>query len=271
MRAPACLVGKHDAHLVHHGFVFWVGGSHEAGKVVGVGQPNAAFAAGNCFDLIGVAALGRARHVVCHAFEPSLGSGRADMLADGAKQAQVVGMRAAAGAQLAFVFGLAQLFIGVHIVALDTGFVVNHHARTGGKAKPCRAFCAGFGAVLLGNGFVQKLGFDGCKQAIDLAFPQASRINQQNHICRGRGAFCAQTIQNPRIVCVHAVDLDARGFGEIVVKRLVRAVVAGRIQVQRLVILRLRRHSGERSEGDGGKESGFQHGEIFQMTVKCKI
>ena len=137
MRAPACLVGKHDAHLVHHGFVFWVGGSHEAGKVVGVGQPNAAFAAGNSFDLIGVAALGRASHIVCHAFEPSLGSGRADMLADGAKQAQVVGMRAAAGAQLAFVFGLAQFFIGVHIVALDTGFVVNHHARTGGKAKPC--------------------------------------------------------------------------------------------------------------------------------------
>ncbi len=90
--APCTLVGEHNAHFFHGGAVFWVGGAHHARDVIGIGQRYPALARSDGFDLIGVATLGRARHVVNHAFEECFCLGFAHVFHDGREQAQVIGV-----------------------------------------------------------------------------------------------------------------------------------------------------------------------------------
>ena len=92
MCAPALLVGKHHAHALHDCDVGGVGGAHQARQVIGVGYGNTALAAGHGFNLVGVTALGRAGHVIDHAFEPSLSFFSAEVFGHRAKQAQVIGV-----------------------------------------------------------------------------------------------------------------------------------------------------------------------------------
>ena len=258
VRAPARLVREDHPHLFSDGAFFRVGRTHHAGQVVGVGHGDAALARGHAFDLVGVAAFGRARHVGHQSFEPVLGFGGAQMFDHRAEQAQVVGVRARTDAQTALVDRIGQFFVGVHVLALDFELVVDDHAGAGRKAEPVVAtVVGGLGAQLGRNGRIEHLGLDGLEQAVDFALPQACGIHQQDHV-GGRGrAFCLQAGQNSGIIGVHPVDLDAGGFGEVGVQRFVGAVVPGRIQVQNLLLgHRTRREQ----QGGGGSESElFQH------------
>ena len=65
--------------------------------------------------------------------------------------------------------------------------------------------------------------------------PQTRGIHEQDHVGGGGGAFGFEASENTGIVCVHAVDFDARGLGEVAVERFVGRVMAGRIDVQDLV------------------------------------
>jgi hypothetical protein len=91
-------------------------------------------------------------------------------------------------------------------------------------------------AVLRRDGVFQQLGLDGLEQAVHVALVQAGGVDQQDHVGGRGGAFGLQAGQDAGVVGVHAVDLDAGGLGEVVVQRLVGRVVAGRVQVQHLLL-----------------------------------
>jgi hypothetical protein len=65
---------------------------------------------------------------------------------------------------------------------------------------------------------------------------QARGVHQQDDIGRRCRAFGLQAGENAGIVRINPVDLDAGGFGEIGVQRFVGCVVAGRIQVDHLLL-----------------------------------
>jgi hypothetical protein len=74
------------AHTLHQGLVFGCGRAQESRYIVRVGQRDTALAAAHRFDLVGVAALGAARHIAHQVFEPNLGGGCPLMLDHGAEQ-----------------------------------------------------------------------------------------------------------------------------------------------------------------------------------------
>src|SRR5574343_609568 len=127
------LVREHHADLFHRLAVLGLGRAHHAGDVVAVGQRDLAFAGGHGLDLVGVAALGRAGHVVHQALEPGFGGLRADVLEHRAEQAQVVGVGTGAGAEAALVLRVGQFLVGVDVLALDAGLLVDDDARPGGE------------------------------------------------------------------------------------------------------------------------------------------
>ena len=226
------MVREDHADFFHDGFVFRVGRAHQAGNVVGVGQGNAAFARGDAFDLIGVATLGCARHVVNHAFEEGFGFGLTHVLHDGGKQAHVVRVRARAGANFALVFSVGELFVRVHIVSFDFDFVVNDDAGAGGETCPGDTLFGRCSTQIGGNAVVQQFRFDGLKQAFFVGFGQTGCVDQQDQIS-GRGcAFSFQAGQNASIVRIHSVDFDTGCLCKGAVQRLVGCIMACRIQVE---------------------------------------
>jgi hypothetical protein len=93
--------------------VFGLVRAHQAGEVVGVGDGHAAFAGSNGLDLVGVAALGRAREVGDDAAGPVLRpSPRPDRGNDRAIKRQVVRVGARARADLALELRIGQVFVG---------------------------------------------------------------------------------------------------------------------------------------------------------------
>ena len=94
VRTPGALVGENHADLVGQSHIFGLVRAHQAGKVVAVGDGDVAFPGRNGFDLVGVAAFGRACKVVFHPLQPGLRFLLAQVFGDGTKQAQVVGVRA---------------------------------------------------------------------------------------------------------------------------------------------------------------------------------
>ena len=69
--------------------------------------------------------------------------------------------------------------------------------------------------------------FDRLEQAQLLGAPQPSGIDSHQHIGGGGGAFIAETLDQRILAGLDAVQLDAGGFGEVVVQRLVGLVMAG--------------------------------------------
>ena len=120
----------------------------------------------------------------------------AQMLQHRAEQAQVVGVRAAADAQLALVLGIAQLLIGVDVFFFDAGFVIHNHAGAGGKAEPRRALELALPRRLAGMASSSTLDLTGCKQAISRSRHKRRRVHQQNHIGRRCGALGLEPVQN---------------------------------------------------------------------------
>ena len=168
-------------------------------------------------------------------------------------------MRAAADAQLAFVLGVGQLFVGVDVLALDLDLVVHDHARTGRKAIP-RDAAIGRGCAVQagGNGVFQHLGFDRQEQAVLFAAPQAGGIHQQDHVGGRSSALGLQARDDAGVVRVHAVDLDAGSLGEVVVQRLIGAVVTRRIQVENLLL----------GAGGAAKQAGRHNGKGHVLLHK---
>src|SRR5690606_29310599 len=114
--------------------------------LVGVGEGHAAFARRDALDLVGVAALGCARHVVHHALEPSFAFLITQALYHGGEQGEVVGVRARACAHHALELGVGELLVGGHVFGLHASRVVHDHAGAGGKAGPGHAASGGGGA-----------------------------------------------------------------------------------------------------------------------------
>ena len=163
-------------------------------------------------------------------------------------------MRAGADAQLAFVLGVTQLFVGVHIGLLHLDLVVDDHARTGGQAKPRDAAVRSrLAAQVGGDGIVQHLGLDGLEQAVHLTLVQAGSVHQQDHVSGRSSALSLQPGQDAGIVSIHTVDLDARGLGEAGVQGLVGGVVAGRVEVDHLFL-------GMHGTCSGGQRTSAQQG-----------
>ena len=254
MRAPAGLVREHDANAFGDQLVFRRGRAQDAGDVVRVGQCHTALAAGHCLDLVGVAAFGRARHVGHHAFEESLGLGFPQVLGQCAKQRQVVRVCAGTGTHQPLVFGVGQRLVGADVRTLDLQFVKHNDPGAGGKAEPGGAVGRGCRAQFGRNGSFQRWRLDRHEQAVVVAFPQSGGIHQQNHIGRRRRAFGFETRQNTGVISVHPVDLDAGGFGEIGIQRLVGLVMAGRIEVDHLIL----RHS-RAGQSDAGRQRQARH------------
>ncbi|MNV36313.1 hypothetical protein D3C71_1277860 [compost metagenome] len=263
--APGFLVGEHHAHLVHHSHIFRLGRTHHAGQVVAVGHGDIAFASSHCLDLVRVATFGRARQVGHQALEPGLGLLLAHVLCHGAKKAQVVGVRAGADAQLALVFGVAQLFVGIDVRLLHLDLVVDDHAGAGGKAEPGDAAVSGWLAAQVGgDGVVQHLGLDGLEETVNFTLVQTCGVHQQDHI-RGRGsALGLQARQDAGVVGIHAVDLDASGLGEAAVQRFVGGVVAGRVEVDDLFLGMDNACSGGQGTSTQQGFHSLRHGCIFR-------
>ena len=183
------------------------------------------------------------------------------MLGHCAKQAQVVGVRTRANAELALVLGVSQLLIRVHVGFLDLDLVVNDDAGAGGQAKPRNAAIGCGGAAQVGgNGVVQHLGLDGLEQTVHFTLVEPGRIHQQDDVCRRCRAFSLQSSEDACIVGVHAVDLDTRGLGEPRVERLVGGVVAGGVQIHDLLLGQCGARSGGQCAGGQQGFHGLRHG-----------
>ena len=263
VRAAGALVGEHHAHLLHGRALVRFVRLDQARHVVGVGQRHAAFARGHGLDLVGVAALGRARHVVHHALEPGLALGVAQALDHGGEQRQVVGVRARAGADQALELGVGQLLVGGHVGGLHAQRVVHDHAGAGRETGPGHAVGCGGGAQVGGNGRVQLGGLDRLEQPLAVGRGHARGVDQHDHVGRRGGTLGAQARHDAGVVRVHAVDLDAGGLGEGVVHHLVGLVVAGRVEVEHLVL-----GLGVQGGGAGGQDNGREAS--FCMGAFCE-
>jgi len=126
--------------------------------------------------------------------------------------------------------------------------------------KPYQAvppLSAGLARQVGGNHIIEQLRLDGLEQAIHLGAPQARCVHQQDDISGRRGALGLEAGQDAGVVRIHAVDLDACGFGEVAVQRLIGGVMAGGIEVD-CFVLRDGGHGGEGQQQGG--EGGFFHG-----------
>ena len=239
MRAPALLVGEDHRHLGHGFHVLGLGRAHQPRQVVAVGQRDRAFTRGHGLDLVGVAALRRPRHVGHHALQPGFGGRRPQVLQHRTEEREVVRVRAGASAHLALVLRVGQLFVGVDVGALHGRLVVDDDPRAGRKAEPGRSAAVAGIAQVRRDARLQHGRVDRLEQTVGFGLGQPRRIDQQHHVGRAGRAFGLQPRDDAGVVGIDAVDLDAGGLGEVGVQRLVGLVVAGRVQVQHLV-LRLR-------------------------------
>ena len=165
---------------------------------------------------------------------------------------QVVWVRSRARADLALVLRVAEFLVGVGVGLGHAGLVVDDHPAAGREAEPLRAL-AGIGATQrcrdarLEHGRLHRL-----EQAIGLGAPKACGVDQQDHVGRAGRALALQARQDAGIVGVDPVDAHAGGLAEVRVERLVRLVMAGRVEVQHLFLGR----GGQRQCGDAGRERG---------------
>ncbi|MNR19743.1 hypothetical protein D3C85_1365520 [compost metagenome] len=182
------------------------------------------------------------------------------MLGDRAKQAQIVGVRARADAQLALELGVGQRFVGRHILRLDLDLVVDNDACARRQAKPRNAAVGrGCAAQIRRNHVFQHFGADRQEQAVDFAAVQARGVDQQDHVGRRGRAFGLEARQNARVIGIDPVHLDARGLGETVVQRFVRAVVARGVEVDDTGIGKGRARGGNGAGSNQGVKN-LRHG-----------
>ena len=87
-----------------------------------------------------------------------------------------------------------------------------------------------------GNARLERRRLHRLEQAELLGAPQAAGVDGDQHVGRAALAFVADALDQRVFAALDAVDLDAGGFGEVGVERLVGLVVARRVEVQDLVL-----------------------------------
>jgi len=236
------LVGPDDTDLFHQFLLFRLGRPQQAGNVIAVGERDAAFAGGDRLDLVGVATLRGAREIGDHALRPGFGPGLALMGDDRGHQRQVVGVRTRTRAQLALEVRVGQVVVGPDLFRLDGGLVVDDDPRPPGEGEPV------FGAQVGGNPGIENLRIDRREQPQFVGLGQARGIDRQEDIGRAVAALVPDAFEEFIFLAFDAIDPDAGLLREIRIERLVGLIVAGRVEVERLVL----GLGGECQSGDGG-------------------
>jgi len=162
-------------------------------------------------------------------------------------------VRSGADADLPLQRWSGDFLVGVDLFGLDARLVVDDHPRARGDADPLRPLSGIGAAELRGHAPLDDGRLHRLEQAVLLAAPQARRIDQEDHVGGARGALGLQPGEDACVVGLDPVDSDAGGLGEVGVERFVGLVVAGRVQVQHLLL-----GPGGRGEGQAGGRA--EHG-----------
>ena len=153
---------------------------------------------------------------------------------------------------------MSHIAAGLARAAFEMALTYVHERKQGGtllaNLQLTQYRLGGIGAKVGGDRGVQLGGLDRQEQAVLVGAGHAGSVHQQDHVGRRCRAFGLQAGHDAGVVGVHAVDLDARGLGEVLVHRLVRLVVAGGVDVQDLVL-------GQGVQGRGGSQDNREQGE----------
>ena len=216
-----------------------------AGEVIAVRDRDLAFAGHDAAQLVGIAALRRARHVRHHPLGPGAGGLGAVILDDRGQQRLVVGVVRRPDADQSLVPGIGQVEIGARRVA-DLGLVIEDDPRPLREAEP---FVVGILQVAGDAGF-QKVAVDGLQHAGLLGPLQPRGVHREQDIGGGIASLGLHPRDQLVGLALDPVHGDAGGVFEIGIKPLVGVVVTGRVNVD--LALGQRCHGGKRRHQRNG-------------------
>ncbi|KFB74322.1 MAG: hypothetical protein AW09_000391 [Candidatus Accumulibacter phosphatis] len=249
MGTAVLLVRPDDNDPLHRLAILGLVRTHQARQIVGVGEGYSALAGSHRPDLIGIATFGRAGEVGNHPSCPLLGFRLPLMGNDRGHQRQVVGVGTRAGADLALQSRIGKIAVSLQLLGLHGTFGVDDDARTDGKREPVTR------AQMRGNAGLQQRRPQRCKQSHLVCCRQTRGIDRQQDIRWTVGPLVADPFEQLVFLALDALDGDSGLLCEAVVQGFIGLVMAGRVQVQHL-LLSLRTHKGCSGEQQADQRTG---------------
>ena len=251
VRAFGVLRGEHPANIGNRVFLQPFNlGAQGAGKVIGVGNRNVAFARHQTAQLVGITTLGITGKVVDHTLCPGLGFFFTKVLDHRGQQRLGIDGCGRPVAHLTLVGRIGQIQIGLRRVR-HTGLVIKDDPRALRETEP---FVVGILQVTR-NAFFQDVAVHGLQHARILGTLQARGVHCQQHI-RGRVLPLGLHPRDQLIsVAFDAVDGDARGLGKVGIEPLVGVVVTRGIKVQLAIGIGRKCHQRGKGESQRGGET----------------